>query len=336
MFESKTVAIVAGLIVLGVLVVACGYSNDNAQLDHGPLSVDGAVAAANIPCLDTNQDFIVSADDAGQPLQGGGGSDSGGMDLNADGAVDDGDAAFLNVDLPVAPGFDYGSCGDMPIEYIVGSDDVPAIACDDGAKAMIVVAVGGGVVDLRKADDAAGVRWMTNALLAELENRDYQTLAVVSGPGMPGIDAPLNSGMETWVTNSVRTLLDQYPCAQALLMGHSQGAVTVDVAAARLEAEYGDRIVLAVSNDRIDALYMGDTQSRPQAVPVFNIYETNDPELSGAPYDAANVENWDASGEEAPRDGEEGGPSESVNHTTIDNSPGVRDRIIAEVVERLS
>jgi len=32
---------------------------------------------------------------------------------------------------------------------------------------------------------------------------------------------------------------------------------------------------------------------------------------------------------------EDGGASEGVRHTTIDNSPGVRDRIIEEVVERL-
>jgi hypothetical protein len=335
MFNTRSIAIIICLIAFGALWSACGYGDDNAQLDHGVLSVDESIAAVHVPCLDTNQDLVLGPDDAGQPLQGGAEGDSEGIDFNADGAVDDADAAFLDVGLRVAQGFDYSVCGDATVEYIVASDDVPAIECDDGSKAMIVVAVGGGVVDLRTDDNAAGVRWMANALLDELEGRDYQTLTVVAGPGLPGIDAELNSGMETWVTHSVRTLLDQYPCAQAVMMGHSHGAITVEVAAARLEQEYGDRILLVVANDRIEDLYLGDTQSRPDTVPVFNIYETNDAEQSGGALEAPNVENWDASGEEAPKDGEEGGANEPVRHTTIDNSPGVRDRIIEEVMDRL-
>jgi hypothetical protein len=68
--------------------------------------------------------------------------------------------------------------------------------------------------------------------------------------------------------------------------------------------------------------------------PVFNIFETNDPTLSGKPYGSPNVENWDASSEQAPAGGDDGGELKPVNHTTIDNSESVRDRVVAEVMER--
>ncbi|MEX2227295.1 MAG: hypothetical protein WEB52_12690 [Dehalococcoidia bacterium] len=334
MFAHKLAIVTGALAIAGALMMGCGESAEK-QLDHGNLSVDEAVAAVHVPCLDSNQDLALSAEDFGQPLAGGAESDGDGIDFNADGTVDDADAAFLDVDLQVAPGSDPAACGDAPLEYLVASDTVPAITCDDGARAIVIVGVAGGVVDLRNAENAAGVRWMTNALIDELDERDYQTLALIAGPGLPGIDAQLNSGMETWIAHSLQTVLDQYPCAQAVLLGHSHGAITTDVVASRLEEAYGNRILLVVSNDRIEGLYMGDTQSRPQSVPVFNIFETNDSDATGASFDAPNVENWDASGEQAPEHGEDGGASKPVNHTTIDNSAGVRDRIIDEVVERL-
>jgi hypothetical protein len=69
-------------------------------------------------------------------------------------------------------------------------------------------------------------------------------------------------------------------------------------------------------------------------VPVFNIYETNDPVLRGAPYESPNTENWDATAATAPNDGESAGDPEPVRHTTIDNAKTVEHRIVAEVMER--
>jgi hypothetical protein len=334
MMRYRLLIIPVAVLAAGAFISACGGSG-NKQLDHGNLSVGEAVAAAHVPCLDSNKDFVLGPDDVSQPLQGGGESEGDNVDLNADGKVDEQDGAFLDVDLRVVANYDYASCGDAPIEYMVSSDDTPAISCDDGKKALIVVGIGGGVVDLRDNSNAAGVRWMTNALLDELHGRDYQTVTMVSGPGISGLEAGLNPAMETWVTHSLQTMLDQYPCADAVLLGHSHGAITAEVAASRLEAEYGDRIPLVVSIDRVEDLYVGDTQSRPQTVPVFSVFETNDQDTVGAAHDAPNYENWDASGETAPKEGEGGGASEPVRHTTIDNSPGVRDRVIDEVMRHV-
>jgi hypothetical protein len=136
------------------------------------------------------------------------------------------------------------------------------------------------------------------------------------------------------MTHAVQVYLDRYPCLQVLLLGHSHGAVTADVVASRLEGRYAARIIEVVDVDRVDALYTGDTQSRPKQVRVFNIYEHNGGVLQGAPYDAANADNWDASGEQAPKDGDKGGPLQPVIHTTIDNSKSVKQRIIDDAMAR--
>jgi pimeloyl-ACP methyl ester carboxylesterase len=318
------------LTAAGAIIAGCAETSE--QLKHGDLSTGQAVAAVHLPCLDTNQDLAFNA--AGAPLQGGAEADAPDVDLNADGTVDERDAAFLDVDLRVTPEFDYGSCDDAPIEYLVGGG-TPAIDCDEGSKAVIVVGIGGGVVDLRKPDNAAGVRWIVNGLSKELDARDYQTLDVISGPGLSGTDADLNPAMETFLTHSVKTLLDQYPCAQAVLVGHSHGAITASVVSSRLEAEYADRIAAVAMIDRVDDLYAGDLAARPHTVSVFNVFETNDMATSGSTFDAPNVENWDASAVEAPEHGEDGGESKPITHTTIDNSSDVRDRVIDEIVERL-
>ena len=46
-----------------------------------------------------------------------------------------------------------------------------------------------------------------------------------------------------------------------------------------------------------------------------------------------NVENWDASGEEGPSKGDQGGDLKAIDHGNIDNSPDVLDRIKDEVLE---
>ena len=54
----------------------------------------------------------------------------------------------------------------------------------------------------------------------------------------------------------------------------------------------------------------------------------------GAPRDAPYAENWDASGEKGPENGDQGGPLKPVNHTTIDNSESVKQRIVDDVMQR--
>ena len=121
---------------------------------------------------------------------------------------------------------------------------------------------------------------------------------------------------------------------RAVFLGHSHGAVSVDVVSSHLEGKYADRIVDVVDVDRHPELYTGDTTSRPTRVHVFNIYQTNDGSAPGTAYDASNAENWDASGEQAPENGDKGGALKPVSHTTIDNSEAVKQRIVSEEVAR--
>jgi hypothetical protein len=101
------------------------------------------------------------------------------------------------------------------------------------------------------------------------------------------------------------------------------------------EAGLGERVLLVVPVDRVTGLYQGDGVSIPQSVSIFNVYQTNDAGLPGAPIHQQNVENWDASSEDGPRNGDRGGWLEPVNHTTIDNSPAVLERIIARITDHL-
>ena len=284
-----------------------------------------------VGCLDVNEDGIVNQADAADV--------SAIPDINGDGEANDEDAAFLHgVEIQIAQGFDRALCdgdtGETP-EYAVGEGVLATdnATCDELDQPVLLVGVGGGIVNLREESGAAGVRETILAIRTAYDERGVSTQPIIAGPLVHG-GQNQHGAMEDWLTNAVRVYLDSYPCMRLVLVGHSHGAVTTDVVAARLEDQYADRFVVVADIDRVDALYDGDTQSRPDTVPVFNIFENNDPTLSGAPYESPNVENWDASGETGPSEGEEGGPQEPVIHTTIDNSESVRERVVEEVMER--
>lgn len=326
--------------LLALVFAACGDALDDlplaggdpggySRLDHGSLNARESIAAAHIPCLDLNGDNVVSSAD---------GADASRLpDFNADGVKDELDAAFVDIDLALDPARETGICdnGERPIDFLVSDrEGTPAVACDRSPQGVLIVAIGGAIPNLEKPDDAAGVRWIVNRLLDEFADRDVDTLSIVSGPAFVGTAGEIHGSMETWLVHAVGTLLDQYPCLHAVLIGHSHGAVTSDVVAARLEGAYGERILGSVSIDRIDDLYFGDTQSRPASTAVLNIHESNDQVVHGDPRNAPNVENWDASAELAPVDGEEGGERVPVSHSTIDNGDGVRDRIVDWILRR--
>ncbi len=318
-------SIIIGIALIGTALAALACDNTSG-LSNAPRAT-----FSQLSCLDNNDDNRISAEDS-QP------SDEI-PDFNADDERDEQDTAFLQgVDIPLDPNRDNAACdGDAKRapEYLVahGYFEPSDVSCDDSDEAVLLVGIGGGVVNLREKDDAAGIRDIVDALQKEYDDDDVQTIGVIAGPAIVGA-VNVHGGMEQWLTHAVRVYLERFACLRVVLVGHSHGAVTADVVGAALEDEYGERLIAIVTVDRVEQLYIGDLQSRPDVVPVFNVYETTDGRLRGDPYDSPNAENWDATAEEGPSDGEEGGDLEPVNHTTIDNSESVRERIVEEVIER--
>jgi thioesterase domain-containing protein len=138
---------------------------------------------------------------------------------------------------------------------------------------------------------------------------------------------------EAWAGTYLAAELARTPCLRVVLLGHSYGGALVKSVAEQLEeAGLGDRILLTVLVDAITGYYQGEVGAMPQTSAVFNIYQTNDV-LRWHAIDQPNVENWDASGELAPEEGDLGGPLIPVLHTNIENSQAVLDRINERIIE---
>jgi hypothetical protein len=318
----RRIALLATSLALVAAVAACNVSG---------LSKAPRATFSQLACLDANGDHRLNGDDTADLSKV--------PDFNADHDHDAQDASFLQaIDIALDPAKQQEACSqgsNRAPEYLVahGYFAPSDVSCDGGKRAVLLAGVGGGVVNLKEREDAAGVRSMIDGLQQAYDKRGVQTIGVIAGPAIVGAQN-VHGAMEEWMTHAVQVYLDRYPCLQVLLLGHSHGAVTADVVASRLEGRYAARIIEVVDVDRVDALYTGDTQSRPKQVRVFNIYEHNGGVLQGAPYDAANADNWDASGEQAPKDGDKGGPLQPVIHTTIDNSKSVKQRIIDDAMAR--
>lgn len=307
--------------MFAVVLLACNQSG----LSNAPRAT-----FAQISCLNTNGDNVLNAQDAVDPSKL--------PDFDGDRKRDAQDAAFLyGLNIQLNPQRDTRACGstagNAPEYEVARGYFKPAdVSCATGKQPVLVVGIGGGVVNVKDSGDAAGVRSIVDGLLSAYRDRGIQTIPIIAGPQLLGA-ANLNGGMEQWMTHAIEVYLNQYPCMRALLIGHSNGAVTADVAAAKLEAQYAKRIIEVVDIDRSTVLYTGDTTSRPTQVHVFNIYESNSGVLNGAPYNSPNAENWNASGIQAPKNGDKGGPLAQVNHTTIDNANDVKRRVIADALQ---
>ncbi len=328
----KITALCAALAVTLALCASVLVACNNTGLSQAPRAT-----FAQLACLDRNGDHRLNALDAADLSKV--------PDFDGDHRRDANDAAFLqDIDIPLDPQREAEACArssDSAPEYLVahGYFSPAQVSCDPGepdfppGKPVLLVGVGGGIVNLKNRGDAAGVRSMIDAVQRAYDDRGVKTIAVLAGPDIAGAQN-IHSAMEEWMTHAVQVYLDRYPCIRVVLLGHSHGGVTADVVASRLEQQYAMRIIEVIDVDRIDALYTGDTKSRPKLVHDFNIYETNDPVLKGAPYDAPNAVNWDANDQLAPKDGDKGGPLRPVIHTTIDNSKSVREIIVADVMRR--
>ncbi len=311
------------LSVVAAICVVATACNDSG------LSGQPRATFSQLACLDINHDHRLNDGDASDLTHV--------PDFNGDRKHDAQDAAFLRgIDIPLDAAREDQSCregsGDGP-EYLVahGYLQPSNVSCDGGKKPVLLVGIGGGVVNVKDKNSAEGVRSMIDGLQTAYDRRNIDTIAVISGPLIAGGEN-IHSAMEDWMTHAVRVYLERYPCLRVVLLGHSHGAVTADVVASRLEGEYAGRFIEVVDVDRVSALYIGDTQSRPVRAHVFNVYETNGATLDGAPYDSPNAENWNANDEQAPKNGAAGQPLAPVDHVSIDNSKGVKDRVIADVM----
>jgi hypothetical protein len=303
-----------------------------AACNNSGLSSEPRATFSQLACLDKNGDHRLNAADAANLATV--------PDFNGDRSHDKNDAAFFSgVDLALDPASQADVCGSaskLGPEYEVahGYLQPSNVSCGGNAHPVLLIGIGGGVKDLKDKGQAAGVRSIIDGLQTSYKSRNVETIAVIAGPAMFGAVQP-NTSMEQWMTNAVRVYLDRYPCIRAVLVGHSHGAVTSDVIAAALEDKYPGRIIEDVELDRSEFAYEGDTQSKPKQVHVLSIFETTSDVLSGVRYAGApNAELWDASSEMAPENGDQGGAMKPVTHTTIDNAPSVRQRIIDDVKSR--
>ena len=315
-----------GLITILALIVACSTGNATA-LSRAPEATRVREA-----CLDFNGDHRLNDADAADLRKV--------PDFDGNGKRDDQDAALIRgLDIPLDPDREHETCVNKPSnigpEFFIAhpAGKAAPVDCSSSRPAFLLFGVGGGIVNLDDKSDAAGVRSMIDGLQRAYEDRGAQTIAVIAGPLMDGA-AQVHGGAELFLTHAATVLLERYPCMRAVFLGHSHGAVSVDVVSSHLEGQYADRVVDVVDVDRHPELYTGDTTSRPTRVHVFNIYQTNDGSAPGTAYDASNAENWDASSEQAPENGDKGGALKPVSHTTIDNSEAVKQRIVSEEVAR--
>ena len=332
--------IILACTLIAVLALACDGGNGDGgggEGDRGsPTSTAGPPAEelqrdivarfiddstmVRVACLDGNGDGSVDAADAATLI-----------DISGDTVVDEDDLAVVReVTITLAEGRPAGCEEGQPDPDWQVSSPVAA-GCSGSAGGLVLFAIGGGAVELSNPTNSAGARWMIVEVGKVLEGAriPYQLISV--NPGLVGTTRP-QPHAEEWALAYLRTLLTREPCLLVVLLGHSHGGVHVTATASRLEeADLSDRILLTVVVDRVTHFYAGDNESIPELSPVLNLVQTNEDIYQIRPIVQPNIENIDVSGETAPERGELGGEPEPVNHTTMDNSPGV----LAIIIERI-
>ena len=276
----------------------------------------GRSTLVRIACLDANGDGRIDGGDA-----------RGVHDITGDGAIDGADRAVieeLNISLPngrPAACEDEQPAPDWQVSWPADVD------CAGGRGGLFVLAVGGGAVELDQLDKAAGVRWMMSEIGVMLYERGIPHQLASVAPGLGGTEHP-NADAEAWAAAYMKAQLRLAPCLRIVLLGHSHGGASVTALAAALEeAGLGDKVLVTIPIDRVAALYGGNREAMPQDVPVFNVYQQSEGPFTGRAINQPNVENWDASEEQGPANGQEGGRLTDLNHLNIDNSEAILERI---------
>ncbi len=246
-------------------------------------------------------------------------------DRNNDGVLDAGDGDDLaGVTIPLnanACAAEYGRAD------LLEAPPTAALTCDGANAPMIIVAAASAGSTLRDSTEgeSTGLITIVNALQERATRAGIASQAIVVAPAIFGAEPP-QTGMERWVENDLRHRLDALPCLRAVLIGHSHGGVTVTSVTSALDSRYGSRM-FGVLIDRTIALYDRDATEMPATTPLLNFYQLNEG-WHGVPLALPNVIDIDESAEHAPVALSDGGGGDAlVSHKTLDDSPGVEQRI---------
>jgi len=244
-------------------------------------------------------------------------------DANGDGRLDAADGpALAGLDIALAP----GSCAANYGRADVLETPPPApLACGGGRAPLLIVAIASAGSTLR--DTSEGESTGLIDILHAVQSRATGILSetIVASPAIFGADPP-QTDMERWIEHETKRRLDALPCLRVVLIGHSHGGVTVTAVTSALDAMYGDRM-FGVLIDRTTVLYDREATEMPARTPLLNMYQLNEG-WHGVRIDLPNVINDDESGERAPVALSDGGGGQAlVSHKTLDDSPGVQQRI---------
>jgi hypothetical protein len=267
---------------------------------------DEAPPAVLVSCADSSSDGELSADDAGVPLAPG-------------------------ASIALAPEL---ACVD-PDEHADFYQGVPfsarARACDGLTPVQIVLAASAGSDLLQPREgESLGLIAIAKQMREAIAADGGEASVMVAMSAIFGADPPQTS-MEAWLAAHVRTVLDDVPCARAVIVGHSHGGVTATAAAVALEGAYGDRI-LVVLIDRSAVLYDRVAEEMPQRARVLNFFQLNEG-WHGVPIEQPNVENIDESDERAPVAPSDGGGGLAiVSHKTLDDALEVQQQVVEKSV----
>jgi hypothetical protein len=237
------------------------------------------------------------------------------------------------VDIALIPDAACQNRGGRADWYDGAPSDPSSYACRADQAPLRIIAVGGGGTDLLDptSGESTGFLPVVNGIQERASAAGISNRVTLSAAAVFDVATDAQAAMEQWLTASVRAELEALPCARVVILGHSHGGATVTQVTAALDEAHGERM-LGVLVDRTIALYDRPVDEWPELTRILNFFQLNEG-WHGILIDRANVTNFDESAETAPVPSLGGeGPVGTVDHTTLDDSPVVQQRIIDAVM----
>ena len=255
------------------------------------------------------------------------------LDGNGDGRIDAADGEeFDGIDIPLVAAHACVAPARHRDFYAGDPAGSAAYGCDGAAPPVLIVAIGSAGTDLLDAreGESLGVLDIVNQLQARTGAAGIASVPMLSASAIFGADEPQTRN-EAWLAHEIAGRLDAMPCLRAVLIGHSHGGVTVTAVTAALDGRYAGRIY-GVLIDRTNILYDRAATELPEAIPLLNVFQTNEG-WHGNVYGQANITNVDESAERAPIAPSDGGGGLAlVSHKTLDDAVAVQQRIVTAVM----